>query len=112
MRRPNPTPGFDNLGRAKPGKADAHTHPHQDKSFWSVVLTVELIDMAFSLANPMLIRLVEGFANFNAVIDWALVPVIGLIKRPWRLYQRSCREPMPDPVDVLPTETLSFLPHH
>jgi tellurite resistance protein TerC len=51
MRRPNLTPGFDNLGRAEPGEADAHTHPTEDKSFWSVVLTVELANLAFSLDN-------------------------------------------------------------
>ena len=187
---------LDNLGRAEPGEADAHTHPTEARSFWAIVLTVELADLAFSLDNvvaavgvsdnlwavllgvfigillmrfaagwfsylverepilkttayilvlmiglqllasefggiklndllrfglsitvillsliyahvkwlhvfdPVLIWLSEGFANFNEVIDWALVPVIGLIKLPWRLYQLSRREPVPAPVDV------------
>jgi predicted tellurium resistance membrane protein TerC len=51
MRRPNLTPGFDNLGRAEPDEADAHTHPTEDKSIWSVALTVELVDLAFSPDN-------------------------------------------------------------
>ncbi len=42
---------FDNLGRAEPGEADAHTHPTEVKSFWAVVLTVELADLAFSIDN-------------------------------------------------------------
>ena len=179
---------FDNLGRAEPGEADAHTHPTEAKSFWWIVLTVELADLAFSLDNvvaavgvsrnmwavllgvfigillmrfaagwfsylverepvlkttayilvlmigiqllvdefagaklddllrfglsiavillslayahvkwlhvfdPALVWLAEGFANFNEVIDWALVPVIGLIKLPWRLVQIGRRE--------------------
>ncbi len=189
---------FDNLGRAEPGEADAHTHPTEAKSFWAIVLAVELADLAFSLDNvvaavgvsdnlwavllgvfigillmrfaagwfsylverepvlkttayilvlmigvqlllgefaglklgdllrfglsvaviilslvyahvkwlhifdPVLVWLAEGFANFNEVIDWALVPVIGLIKLPWRLVQLSRREPIPEPVDVAP----------
>jgi tellurite resistance protein TerC len=196
---------FDNLGRAEPGEADAHTHPTEVKSFWAVVLTVELADLAFSLDNvvaavgvsnnvgavllgvfigillmrfaagwfsylverepvlkttayilvlmiglqllasefggvkindllrfglsiavivlslvyahvkwlhvfdPVLIWLAEGFANFNEVIDWALVPVIGLVKLPWRLYQLSRREPVPETADVLPDEPSSYL---
>lgn len=187
---------FDNLGRAEPGEADAHTYPTEVKSFWSVVLTVELADLAFSLDNvvaavavsdklwavllgvfigmlimrfaagwfsylvqrepvlkttayvlvlaigvqlllsefarievsdwlrfgtsialivvslmyahvkwlhvfdPVLIWLAEGFANFNEVIDWALAPVLGLVKLPWRLYQLSRREPAPAPAEV------------
>jgi len=183
---------FDNLGRAEPGEADAHTHPTEVKSFWAVVLTVELADLAFSIDNvmaavgvsdnlwavlfgvfigillmrfaagwfsylvvrepvlkttayilvlmigiqllasefagirlndllrfglsisvivlslvyahvkwlhvfgPVLVWLAEGFANFNEVIDWALVPVIGLVKLPWRLLQLSRRKPVPD----------------
>ncbi len=42
---------FDNLGRAEPGETDGHVHPLEVKSFWSVVLTVELADLAFSLDN-------------------------------------------------------------
>ena len=52
--------------------------------------------------NPVLVWLAEGFANFNEVIDWALVPVIGLIKLPWRLIQLSHRERMPEAVDSAP----------
>jgi tellurite resistance protein TerC len=187
---------FDNLGRAEPGEADAHTHPTVAKSFWAIVLTVELADLAFSLDNvvaavgvsdnlwavlvgvfigillmrfaagwfsylverepvlktaayvlvlmigvqlllgefagvklsdllrfglsiavillslvyahvkwlhifdPALVWLAEGFANFNEVIDWALVPVIGLLKLPWRVVQLGRRTPAPEAVDV------------
>jgi hypothetical protein len=59
----------------------------------------------------VLIWLAEGLATFNEVINWALVPVIGLIKRPWRLYQRSRREPVPELMDVLPDKTPSYLTH-
>jgi hypothetical protein len=40
------------------------------------------------------------------VIDWALAPVIGLIKPPWRLVQLSRREPVPEHADGAPE------PHH
>ncbi len=189
---------FDNLGRAEPGESDAHTHPTEVRSFWAIVLTVELADLAFSLDNvvaavgvsnnlwavllgvfigillmrfaagwfsylverepvlknaayilvlvigvelllgeyagvqlsdllrfglsiavillslvyahvkplhvfdPVLIWLAEGFANFNEVIDWALVPVAGSLKLPWRLLQLSRRSPVPETVDVTP----------
>ena len=42
---------FDNLGAAEPGEADAHTHPTEVRSFWNIVLTIELADLAFSLDN-------------------------------------------------------------
>lgn len=42
---------FDNLGEAEPGEADAHTHPTEVRSFWNIVLTIELADLAFSLDN-------------------------------------------------------------
>lgn len=189
---------FDNLGRAEPGEADAHTHPIEGKSFWSIVLTVELADLAFSLDNvvaavaisdqlwavllgvfigilimrfaagwfsylvlrepvlkttayvlvltagiqlllsefahievsdwlrfgisiaiivvslvyahvkwlqvfdPVFMWLGEGFANFNEVIDWALVPIISLVKLPWRLVQLTRRKPVPEPVEGRP----------
>lgn len=35
--------------------------------------------------NPVLIWLAQGFANINEVIDWALVPVLGLFKLAWWL---------------------------
>lgn len=187
---------FDNLGQAEPGEADAHVHPTEAKSFWSIVLTVELADLAFSIDNvvaavavsdklwavllgvalgillmrfaagwfsylvqrepvlkttayvlvlniavellleefagiditdgvrfgisigtivlallyahirwlhlfdPVLVWLAQGFANFNEVFDWALAPIMGLVKLPWRLYQRSQRVPVPEPVDT------------
>ncbi len=195
---------FDNLGRAEPGEADAHRHPTEARSFWAIVLTVELADLAFSLDNvvaavgvsnnlwavllgvflgivlmrcaagwfsylverepvlknaayilvlviglelllgeyagmqlsdllrfglsigvillslvyahvkrlhvfdPVLTWLAEGFANFNEVIDWALVPVTGLIKLPWRLFQLSRRTPVPESVDVTPDSPPSY----
>jgi tellurite resistance protein TerC len=172
---------FDNLGRAEPGETDAHVHPLEQKSFWSIVLAVELADLAFSLDNvvaavavsdkllivmfgvaigillmrfaagwfsywverepvlktaayvlvlniaielllqdlagvpigdwlrfgislatlalaliyahvkwlhvidPALVWLAQGFANFNEVFDWALRPILALIKLPFRL---------------------------
>ncbi len=189
---------FDNLGQAEPGEADAHVHPTEAKSFWSIVIAVELADLAFSIDNvvaavavsdklwavllgvalgillmrfaagwfsylvqrepvlktaayvlvlniavelllenfaslnvtdgarfgvsigtivlallyahlrwlhifdPALVWLAQGFANFNEVFDWALMPVIGLVKLPWRLVQLSRRDPVPEPVDVAP----------
>ena len=42
---------FDNLGQAEPGEADAHVHPTEAKSFWLIVITVELADLAFSIDN-------------------------------------------------------------
>jgi len=198
---------FDNLGRAEPGEADAHTHPTEARSFWSIVLTVELADLAFSLDNvvaavgvsdnlwavllgvfigillmrfaagwfsylverepvlkttayilvlmigiqlllsefaglklndllrfslsiavivlslvyahvkwlhifdPVLVWLSEGFANFNEVIDWALVPILGLIKLPWRLYQLSRRERVPATADVAEDSAHSISTH-
>jgi len=172
---------FDNLGRAEPGEVDGHVHPIETKSFWSIVLTVELADLAFSLDNvvaavavsdklwvvmlgvalgivlmrfaagwfsyfverepilktaayvlvlniavellledfagvvitdwvrfgvsiativlallyahlpvlhifkPMLVWLSEGFGNFNEVFDWALEPILGLVRFSVRL---------------------------
>lgn len=42
---------FDNLAQAEPGEVDGHNHPTQVRTFWAVVLTVELADLAFSLDN-------------------------------------------------------------
>lgn len=42
---------FDNLGQAEPGEADPHTHPLVARSFWNIVLSLELADLAFSLDN-------------------------------------------------------------
>ena len=174
---------FDNLGQAEPGEGDAHVHPLENKSFWAIVVTVELADLAFSLDNvvaavavsdkllvvmlgvaigillmrfaagwfsywverelvlktaayvlilniavelllqdlagipigdlvrfgisiatlalaliyahvqslhvidPTLTWLAQGFANFNEVFDWALAPVLGLLRLPWRFIQ-------------------------
>jgi tellurite resistance protein TerC len=171
---------FDNLGQAEPGEAEAHIHPTALLTFWGVVLTVELTDLAFSLDNvvaavalsdqlwivmlgvaigivlmrfaaglfsyavqrepvlqtaayvlvlnigaellledlgllhlpdgvrflisvatlalalayahfkplqifkPALVWLGQGFANFNEVFDWALAPLVGLIRLIWR----------------------------
>lgn len=33
--------------------------------------------------KPVLVWLAQGFANFNEVIDWALVPVLGVFKLLW-----------------------------
>jgi YkoY family integral membrane protein len=42
---------FDNLGQTEPGEADGHTHPTKAGTFWAIVLTIELADLAFSLDN-------------------------------------------------------------
>lgn len=42
---------FDNLGKAESNETDAHDHPVENVSFWSIVLTVELTDLVFSLDN-------------------------------------------------------------
>ncbi len=42
---------FDNLGMAEPGEEDSHARSVESKSFWSIVLTVELADLIFSLDN-------------------------------------------------------------
>lgn len=42
---------FENLGAPEPGEADEHGQNLEGKGFWSVVLAVELADLAFSLDN-------------------------------------------------------------
>lgn len=42
---------FDNLGEAEPNEADAHVHPIEKHTFWSIVLTVEISDIVFSIDN-------------------------------------------------------------
>jgi tellurite resistance protein TerC len=42
---------FDNLGEAEVGEADYHIHPIEKISFWSIVLTVEISDIVFSIDN-------------------------------------------------------------
>ena len=42
---------FDNLGQAEPGEADAHVHPIEKTNFWSIVITVEISDIVFSIDN-------------------------------------------------------------
>jgi tellurite resistance protein TerC len=41
----------DNLGQAEPGEADAHVHPIEKVNFWSIVITVEISDIVFSIDN-------------------------------------------------------------
>lgn len=42
---------FDELSEPEPGEAEAHAHHLAERSFWNVVLTIELADLAFSLDN-------------------------------------------------------------
>lgn len=42
---------LDNLGMAEAGEEDAHVHPIEASSFWSIVVTIELTDLVFSLDN-------------------------------------------------------------
>ncbi|MEI8131652.1 MAG: hypothetical protein WCG34_04410 [Leptolinea sp.] len=42
---------FDNLGQAESGEEDAHIHPLPQRTFWSIVVAVELTDLVFSLDN-------------------------------------------------------------
>ena len=171
---------FDNLGMAEPGEDEAHVHPLNPNQFWSIVLTVEISDLIFSLDNvvaavslsnklwvvmlgvaigilmmrfaaglfsyavirepvlktaayllvfnigvellledlghveisdwtrfgisigtillslayahssllqklrPVVVWIAEGFANVNELVDWALVPVFGLLHLAWK----------------------------
>ena len=42
---------FNNLSTAEVCESDAHAHPIEGKTFWMIVLTVELTDLVFSLDN-------------------------------------------------------------
>ncbi len=42
---------FDNIGMAEEGENDSHAHPLDKNVFWSVVLTVEMTDLVFSIDN-------------------------------------------------------------
>jgi len=42
---------FDNLGEAELGETDYHVHPIEQVGFWSIVLTVEISDIVFSIDN-------------------------------------------------------------
>ncbi len=42
---------FDNLGEAEENEDDPHTHPIVSVNFWSIVVTIELTDLIFSLDN-------------------------------------------------------------
>ena len=42
---------FDNIGMAEEGEGDSHVHPLDKNVFWSVVLTVEMTDLVFSIDN-------------------------------------------------------------
>ena len=195
---------FDNLGKAEESEENAHVHPIEDKTFWSVVLTVELMDLVFSMDNvvaavalsshfwvvmtgvaigivfmrfaaglfsyfvqkhpvlkytayilvlnigielilqeigilafndwakfgisiativlslvyervsfmhrldPVLIWIAQGFANFNEVIDWALVPINALLRLVWGLLKKMApRRPLPQ---ASPEKEISPLP--
>lgn len=65
---------FDNLGRAKPGDEDARGHPLREKSFWSIVLAVELADLAFSLDN-----VVAAVAVSDKILIVMLGVAIGIV---------------------------------
>jgi len=167
---------FNNLGTAEECEEDGHVHTAEGKTFWPIVLTVEILDLVFSMGNvvaavalssqfwvvmvgvaigilfmrfaaglfshfverhpvlkytayilvfnigielileesgilffndwakfgislttivlslvyeqvrfmhqlrPLLVWIGRGFANFNEVIDWALVPILGLFR--------------------------------
>lgn len=42
---------FDNLGEAEQHEEESHSHPVVKVNFWSIVLTIELTDLIFSLDN-------------------------------------------------------------
>src|SRR5512135_310404 len=65
---------FDNLGRARPGEEDARVHPLREKSFWSIVLAVELADLAFSLDN-----VVAAIAVSDKILIVMLGVAIGIV---------------------------------
>jgi tellurite resistance protein TerC len=48
--------------------------------------------------RPLLVWIAQGFANFNEVIDWALVPIFGLFRLAWRLMKKLVpKPPLPPP---------------
>jgi tellurite resistance protein TerC len=42
---------FNNLSTSEECESDSHAHPIEGKTFWMIVLTVELTDLVFSLDN-------------------------------------------------------------
>jgi tellurite resistance protein TerC len=181
---------FNNLGMAEENEEDGHVHAAEGKSFWPLVVTVEIMDLVFSMDNvvaavalsrqfwvvmtgvaigilfmrfaagvfsyfverhpvlkytayilvfnigielileesgilffndwakfgislttivlslvyeqvgfmhrlsPLLVWIGQGFANFNEVIDWVLVPILGLFRSVWRLVIKLIPKPL------------------
>ncbi len=42
---------FNNLSTSEESETDSHAHPIEGKTFWMIVLTVEITDLVFSLDN-------------------------------------------------------------
>lgn len=57
----------------------------------AITATTILLSLAYQyikpakVVKPILIWLAEGFANINELIDWLLVPIIGLFKWLWNI---------------------------
>ncbi|RQV98586.1 hypothetical protein EH221_01655, partial [bacterium] len=66
---------------------------------FSISLLTILLTLAYGhikflrILRPLLIWISQGFSNFNAIIDWALVPVIGTVKLIWNILNSMIRRP-------------------
>jgi tellurite resistance protein TerC len=65
---------IDNLGRTESNETNAHVHPIAEKTFWQVVLAVELADLAFSLDN-----VVAAIAVSDKILIVMLGVAIGIV---------------------------------
>lgn len=206
---------FNNLSTAEVCETDSHAHTIEGKTFWMIVLTVELTDLVFSLDNvvasvalsnrfwvvmtgvaigilfmrfaaglfsyaverhpvlkyaayilvfnigieliieelkiyqfsdwtrfgisittlllalayerfsflqqfrPVLLWISQGFGNLNELIDWALVPLVGLFRLIWRpikrlVSRRAASDPSdpsdPQPLKISAKQELTSLP--
>jgi tellurite resistance protein TerC len=57
---------------------------------FGISITIILLSLAYAhwkllrKLRPILVWLAQGFSNFNELLDWALEPLIGLVKLIWR----------------------------
>jgi tellurite resistance protein TerC len=58
--------------------------------------------------RPVLIWISQGFGNLNELIDWALVPVFGLLRLIWMPFKLLAnRTATPDPASPLPVASMA-----
>jgi tellurite resistance protein TerC len=72
---------------------------------FGISISIILLSLAYAhlkplrTLRPILVWLAEGFSNFNELLDWALAPVIGLVKLLWKgirwLIMRGKANPTP-----------------